>query len=561
MSSAYPSIAVGPVSLVVSTHPRTLIYSKAGALIASLSTQEMFETPLPVNRGRGTTDMRVLFDQRSGRFFYVGAMQGPCAPGECTVGWVIAVSKTSEPTSLTPRDWYFYSFDGSLENGVPSGQKGDFNVVGLTDDKLVLVGISIPPTGQAYGKVWVFDSAPFFTGAPVDGPTQSYARLRDPVFGRMFEQVYPAVTFGRTDTAFVVTWITGNCSIGVIGITGPPASAAMKVHTARARGDCGGPTEAPQLGGGAPLDAMPQITAAPVYRDGHLWLVQSILHSTPAGPVGALRLVELDVSRWPEAPTYVTDATYFEDDVWYFNPALTVDPQHNVAIVANRSSPREYGSVWITGRRADDPPASFRPPVALKTGEANWNWVVTSHSLPIRQRNLFSMWSAAATDPVDHMAWLIGQSARTACEWEVWVGRTDYTVADTASGSLIPPTVTPVRSEPCQRGGATTTGGGGAGQTPGPLTLAFLEQLPVGSVSGPPGAIPIAFGVGPGGLGPLTPAQAGAIVVGTFRDWTTTPRHAFVLLVPGSTPAGEYELVLRLPDGREARTRYNLVRP
>ena len=447
---AYPSIAVGSSSYIVSTSVRTLIFARTGALIEDGSTLDMFTYAIPANRGLSTTDMRILFDERSGRFFYVGAMQRECEPGSCVVSWVLAVSKSGDPRSLSTRDWYFYSFDGSLENGKPSGQSGDFNLVSLTHDKLILTGISIPPGASAYAKIWVFDSKPFLIGAPVAGPSHEYVRLRDAIFGRPFEKTHPAVTFGATDTAFLAAWVAGSCSIGVIGISGAPGSSTLVSHTVRAAGECSGPTEAPQLGGGPPLDTMPHFETPPVYRDGHLWLVQSVLHPTSAGRVGALRLVELDVSRWPAAPTYITDATFVEDGIWYFNPALTVSPRHDVAIVANRSSAREYGSVWLTGRRAEDPPGAFRAPIALKAGEANWNWLTTSHSPPVRQRNLFSFWSGAATDPVDGSAWIAGQSARTACEWEVWVGRTDYSIVTTAAGSVLPPPLTTPRPDPCR---------------------------------------------------------------------------------------------------------------
>lgn len=447
--SGYPSIAVGRESFLVLTNPRTLIFSKTGVLLAERRTRQVFEAVIP--RDTGTTDPRAIFDQRSGRYFLVAAAMKQCTPPACTVTWVVAVSRTSEPRSLAANDWYVYGFDGSLENGVPTGLKGDFNVVSLTDDTLVLVGISIPPDWMAYAKIWVFDKAPFLTGAPVSGPRQEFSQLRDPASGRVLQKTYPAVTFGLTDTVFLVSYSSSECGIAVVGVTGKPGTAQLKTHTARAPGVCVGPTSAPQLGGGVPLDTMPHFETPPVYRDGRLWLVQSILKQTGAGPVGGLRLVELDVSRWPEAPTYVTDATYWEPGIWYFNPALTVDAAHNVAIVANRSSEREYGSVWVTGRRAGDVNGAFRPPVALKHGEANSNWTETSHEPPIRQRNWFSVWSGAAIDPVDDSAWVVGQATRTACEWEVWVGRTEFTITAGTSGvSPAPPTPT-VPSMPCRR--------------------------------------------------------------------------------------------------------------
>ena len=576
--SSYPSIGVGRGSMVISTRFRTLIRSKDGTLIADESTRLMFSA---VTGGLEAVDMRALFDERSDRFFIVGATMPPCTPGACTTTWVVAVSKTGQPGSLGAGDWYLYGFDGSLENGVPSGQKGDFNVVSLTEDKLILTGISIPPAGAAYAKIYVFDRAPFLAGAPVSGPLQTYTRLRDPVFNRLFEKTFPAVHFGPTPTAFMASWVTGNCSIGVVGITGPPATPQLKVHTAKADGECVGPIDAPQLGGGVPLDAMPQIVTPPVYRDGHLWLVQSIYKATPSGRVGAIRLIELDVSRWPEPPTFVTDATFFEEGIWYFNAALTVDPHHNVAIVSNRSSPREFGSVWLTGRLAADPPNTFRPAVALKHGEAHWNWSrISAGPLP-QTRNWFSIWSSAATDPVDGSAWVLGQSTRTACEWEIWVGRTDFTTVDAGYGSapvVVAPDTLPL---PCGGGpqppptSPTTPpttapalppsppASSRPGPTPTPiagLTVRFLEQLPPGSIPERPADIAVGFQVSGFDLGSLTAEQAGRLIVSQGHNgWSASAQYSLILLLPATFPGGEHDLVIRLPDGRELSARYTVV--
>lgn len=578
--SSNPSIGVGPSSFVVTTTSRTLIRSKDGTLIADESTLVMFT---PVSGGLPPVDMRVLFDERSGRFFVVGATMPPCTPGACTTTWVVAVSKTGTPGSLGAGDWYLYGFDGSLEGGVPSGQKGDFNVISLTEDKLILTGVSIPPAGPAYAKIYVFDRAPFLAGAPVSAPIQAYTRLRDPSADHQFEKTFPAVNFGSVRTAFLVSWSRG-CSIGVVGITGPPGTAQLKVHSTGGAGDCSGPILVPQLGGGVALDAFPQIVTPPVYRDGHLWLVQSIYKTTPTGRVGALRLVELDVSRWPDAPIVVADSTFFEEGVWYFNAALTVDPDHNVAIVANRSSPREFGSLWLTGRRASDPPGTFRPAVAVKHGEAHWNWARTSSPPASQTRNWFSGWSSAATDPIDGSGWVLGQTTRTSCEWELWVGRTDYRPVEAAYGSapaVAAPDVLPVPcgggpqppATPIQTPSAAPAPAPSPSPAPSPpagtprpptasggFAVRFMEQLPPGSTPERPDDIAVGFGITGFDLGTLRGEETRRLIVGQHTDWTASARYPLILLLPGTTPAGEYQLVLRLPDGREASTPYTVAR-
>ena len=100
-----------------------------------------------------------------------------------------------------------------------------------------------------------------------------------------------------------------------------------------------------------------------------------------------------------------------------------------------------------------------------------------------------------------------------------------------------------------------------AQRTEGPISLRFIEQLPVGSVPGPPGAIPVAFDVTGTDFSALTREEAGRLVAAPYWGWTSTPRHRLVVFLGPSTPPGQQELIIRLPDGREAKVTYQLAAP
>ena len=100
---------------------------------------------------------------------------------------------------------------------------------------------------------------------------------------------------------------------------------------------------------------------------------------------------------------------------------------------------------------------------------------------------------------------------------------------------------------------------GQAQRTEGPISLRFIEQLPVGSVPGPPGAIPVAFDITGTDLRGLTREQAERLVAAPAWGWTSTPRHRLVVFLGPSTPPGQQELIISLPDGREARVTYQLA--
>lgn len=104
-------------------------------------------------------------------------------------------------------------------------------------------------------------------------------------------------------------------------------------------------------------------------------------------------------------------------------------------------------------------------------------------------------------------------------------------------------------------------GGASSGTSEGQLSLQFVEQLPVGSVPGPPQAIPVAFAVGGVDLGRLGPAEAERLVSAPYWGWTSTPSHQLVVFMSPATPPGQHELIIRVADGREARATFQLAAP
>lgn len=103
--------------------------------------------------------------------------------------------------------------------------------------------------------------------------------------------------------------------------------------------------------------------------------------------------------------------------------------------------------------------------------------------------------------------------------------------------------------------------GASSGPSNGQLSLQFVEQLPLGSVPGPPQAIPVEFSLGGVDLGTLSRADAERLVTAPYWGWTLTPSHQFVVFMSPETPPGQHELIIRLGDGRQARATFQVTAP
>jgi hypothetical protein len=68
------------------------------------------------------------------------------------------------------------------------------------------------------------------------------------------------------------------------------------------------------------------------------------------------------------APTVLGEWPIIAPNASLFFPAVTTDSSGNLILVMNRSSPTEYVSVVVTGRRPTDFPSQARPLTLLKVG-------------------------------------------------------------------------------------------------------------------------------------------------------------------------------------------------
>ncbi len=546
------SIAVGLTELLVATNDAFALYDKSGRLIDRVDSLAMFSS-FGSATGYGWGDPRALFDRQAQRYFLAFTMlrdvpgRGPC---ECDLKWLIAVSRTSAPKSLTPADWHMYVFDGTLEAGKPTASKdGDFLVLGTDTSKLVLHAnmASSPAAEQTFTKLWVFDKARLLAGVPTTRPDSEFVDVRDPLTGGSLIRLLPAAMNDDPGRVMLVGRGTSGCSFVVGAISGPAENAILSLRSVPIAGACASPPHSPQLGGGTPIWSVGDVMGQPSFARGRLWLTHAVAASTGDARVSAIRVVQIDVSLWPETPKVVNDTTLAERGTWYSFPALAANARGDVAIVATRSSFKEYGSVWYTGRLASDPPGALRPTVLLKSGEAALATLLRASQPEGATFNKFADFSGAAVDPSDGTVWLIGSYVANVCAWGTWVGHVDWSVAPRDSGTpLSPPAI--VTGPPC------------SAPRPDVFTLRFASTEDGSSYpSRPAGTLPYLFTytgaeLRDASLKPVVTDPQGAI-------WSVPRTGSLVVFLSTDMSPGAYQFRIRLADGRSTGAYFTVLPP
>lgn len=418
-----PVIAAGPSNLVLVTNGSVTIRTKTGTLVASTSLEAFFGSARA--SGENAFDPKVVFDTGSNRFFLeaIGQLNNPsCTVGTCVSHFFLGVSKNSAPTTTGSSDWYFYSFDATLDGSTPTTNWADFPGLSVDDSAVVLTAnmFSFSTNTFQRAKIRIFDKSRLIAGASVTWT--DFVGMTDPSTGFLSFTLQPALTFGSPGTFFLVSAsrTSGSCDMVVWGIMNPLSSPTLNSKLATASGSCTTPPDAKQLGGGTLLDTGDKRLNNSVYRNNSLWTAQAINVNFGSGNVSAIRWVEIDLASWPSSVIFLQDATFGADGIWYFYPTVMVDASSNLAIALSRSSAAEYASAFYTGRQGAEASNTLQPSGLLKAGAANYT------ALDSLGRNRWGDYLGIALDPSDGSFWVLGEYAVSSTTWGTWVGQVTF---------------------------------------------------------------------------------------------------------------------------------------
>lgn len=350
------------------------------------------------------------------------------ASAVCPNSLFLATSTGPDPLTFDAADWHVGSLDGSLFEGKPSGDTGDFGMLAVTNLYIVLSSVRVA-TGDGPNlpaRLWVIDKQALIDGRGVRLAAE-FSNLRHPITGSSLITLAPAAG-GTGDRAFVVsTSGRPDCGYAVVAVD-LTAGPRLDLQHVSATGSCRAAPRIPQLGSAIALDAGNALSAQPVMRDGRLWLTESVASAGTSTDVAAIRVVAIDVRNWPERPQITFDRTLSEPDHWYAYPAIAADSAGDITIVFSRGGPSEFAAIAYTGRSADDADGVFQPIVVLHVGEATSNVLARAGSGCVTDctRNRWGDYFGAAADPGGRTAWLVGQYQTASCSLATWLVEIDW---------------------------------------------------------------------------------------------------------------------------------------
>lgn len=390
-------LAAGPGYLVEMVNVAGAIYSKQGTQISVFS---LSAWPFYFPSSDWVGDPKVVYDSGSNRWFATMV--------DFSAGYFeVAISDTSDPTS----GWYYYTVAGT-----PSGDYPDQAILGVSSN-VVAVGandFTISADVWVGGEIWVVNKAQLLSGVtayysywgPSCGPLCTYPGSIHPVrsLSSTTTQYFISSGFGSTSTLTLYSEVgtppdtvtLSSQSLSIYALTTPPPALQW------------GSSNTLDTGDGRVLDA--------VWSNGYLWasLVDACTFTGDPQARSCFRIIELNTA----GPTVVIDQDWGNPGVYYLYPALSLDSQGDVTILAGYSSSTEYPGLMVWGQAYNEP-NSLEPAAYLAGLAPNGPATYPSCSGVCRYGDYFG----ASTDTDGTSVWVAGEYGASGTFWSTYVAR------------------------------------------------------------------------------------------------------------------------------------------
>jgi hypothetical protein len=403
-----PYIAVGPNHVMTVVNARFRISDKLGNTIKTFDAKSWFQSAFP--QLVYIYDPKVHYDHFDSRWIMVWL--GDTNYATEVSYYLISVSDDEDPMGT----WYNWALPAHLNGNTNAANWADYPGVGFDNQTLYIVSNQLTfQDVYDYVKIRFMAKAQLYANDAGPVNWTDFWDLKDlggyDVFGTR-----PVIVHGTPDEYYLVgkTWefIPGSYFV-LYRITDPltsPDISAVHIPVTAWRDA----PDAGQLGGGIPLKIFGiLLTNEPVYRDSSIWLVHTVASGSD-NQYSSLRYIRFDVTT----NTAIEDVAFGAEGFWYFFPAITVNPDGNVAITFSRSGLTEYAGGYFTWRLDSDSPG-LRSSVAIQEGKAHYERLKWGH-------NRWGDYSGIALDPSDqNLFWMYTEYAESPEDtWGTWVHAT-----------------------------------------------------------------------------------------------------------------------------------------
>ncbi len=377
-----PEIAVGQDHIIAVVNSSLEIYDKTGMSVLGPLDFETFYSVL----GQGCTafpfDPNVLYDESADR--YIIGVDGNGSE------YCVAVSQTGDATGA----YNFYAFPVDV-----SGQFFDYPHAGVGVDA-IYVGANM--FGPGFGRVFAFEKAAMYAGAPAASATHSMGSDDTP---------QPMNIKGTFPTDGLHYIVAGRSGAGVFELYSWQDPFGADIFTDVATLDLpaahgvtvGFGVPSPQPGG----VSIGSIDPRPLdfeYRDGFGWTTNLVSCNPGSGSVNCVQWAQIDVG----AATIEQAGVFGSEGDYRIFADLAVDACGNMLVGYTKSTPTTFPGVWVAGRQAADPAGTIQGELEIKAGE-----VVFGESR-------WGDYSGMTVDPDGVTFWYLGEYSKDVASSRNW---------------------------------------------------------------------------------------------------------------------------------------------
>ncbi|HLF31293.1 MAG TPA: hypothetical protein VI566_09760 [Xanthomonadales bacterium] len=409
-------LAVGPNHIIAVVNVAFEIYDKSGTKLQGPTKFASLFAGVP--NCSSVFDPNVIYDEKENRFILAIDGNG--------TDFCIAASVNGDPLG----SWNRYSFATDV-----GGNFFDYPHSGVGEDAIYMGANMFGRRSFAEGRVWAIDKDAMYAGSPaVNVVTRSTGGESTPQPMNLHGFAQGTWPSAGAPHYFLTDGPFDGARYGVWSWTDPFAANTLvnqgTVNLNTFTGvTAGAPVDAPQSGSSIKLDGNDWRVQDAEYRNGYIWMADTIACNPGAGTVDCVRWAQID----PTGTPLVMDAgVYGSDGQYRIFADLAVDDCDNMSIGYTRTSTGMWPSVHVTGRESTDAAGTLQSEVQVKAGEIAY----TSFQSGTTHR--WGDYTAMTIDPDGQRFWYMGQYSKntgtTNGRWGNWIAPFSF-ACDTDPGT------------------------------------------------------------------------------------------------------------------------------
>ncbi len=410
-------LAVGPNHIIAVVNVAFEIYDKSGNLLSEPTTFSDFFSGVP--NCSNVFDPNVIYDEAEDQFIL--AIDGN--------GKDYCIAAT-QPSDSHPLNWVWnrYSFATDV------GRKFfDYPLAGVGDDEIYMGANMFGRRFFSEGRVWAIDKYAMYNGATslsvVTHSTGGESTPQPMNLHGAAQGTWPDIG----EPHYILTDGPYNgAEYGVWSWTDPFGAdnlvnqGTVNLNTATGV-TAGAPVDAPQYNSNIKLDGNDWRVQDAEYRNGYIWMADTIACNPGGGTVDCVRWAQIDPRGGPQqdTPTILNAGVYGSAGDYRIFADLAADDCNNMAIGYTRTSTNSLPSVYVSGRESGDDVGTLQSEVLVKAGEIEYD------SFQSGTTHRWGDYTAMTVDPDGRTFWYMGQYSKNTGtingRWGNWIAPFSFT--------------------------------------------------------------------------------------------------------------------------------------